>query len=72
MPAAAKNSTVVPSPATAWVSLCRTMTNTSRVLMPNTMRCAASAERVAATVGTATTVRAPCSHPVATAYATEP
>ena len=35
--------------------------------MPNTMRCAASAKRVAATVGTATTVRAPCGHPVAAA-----
>ena len=35
--------------------------------MPNTIRCAASPESVAATVGTASTVRAPCSHPVATA-----
>ena len=67
VPAATKNSAVVPRPATAWVSLCRTITNTSMVLMPSTIRCAASPERVAATVGTASTVRAPCSHPVATA-----
>ena len=67
MPVAPKNSAVVPRPATLWVSPCRTMTNTSMMLMPSTIRCAASPERVPATVGTASTVRAPCSQPVATA-----
>ena len=44
-------------PATSWVSLCRTITNISRLLMPSTIRCAASPASVAATVGTAVTVR---------------
>ena len=67
MPVAAPNTTAAPNPATSWVSLCRTMTSTSRLLMPNTIRCAASPASVAATVGTAATVRAPCTQPVATA-----
>ena len=67
MPAAAKNNTAVPNPATSWVSVCRTITSTSRLLMPNTIRCAASPASVAATVGTAATVRTPCTQPVATA-----
>ena len=38
MPAAPKNTTAVPNPATAAVSLWRTMTSTSSVLMPNAIR----------------------------------
>ena len=64
---AATNTTAVPSPATSWVSVCRTITRTSSELMPNTMRCAARPDRVAATVGVPSTVRAPKSQPVATA-----
>ena len=67
MPVTKKNSAAVPKPATLWMSPCRTMTNTSMVLMPSTIRCVASPARVPATVGTASAVRAPCSQPVATA-----
>ena len=48
-----------PSPATAGVSLCRTITSTSSVLIPNTIRWAARPDSVAATVGVANAVRAP-------------
>jgi hypothetical protein len=47
--------------------MCRTITNTIRVLMPKAIRCAASPLSVAATVGTDSTVRAPCTQPVNTA-----
>ena len=71
-PVAAKKNTAVPKPATSGVLVCRRITSTSRLLMPSTIRCAASPARVAATVGTAATVRMPCIHPVATAYITDP
>lgn len=71
---AATNTTAVPNPATPTVgtSVCRTMTSTSKVLMPNAIRCTASPASVAATGGTAHTVRAPRSQPLATARTAEP
>ena len=44
-----------------------TSNNISSELMPTTIRCAAKPDKVAATVGRCTTVRAPCSQPVTTA-----
>ncbi|COV73807.1 Uncharacterised protein [Mycobacterium tuberculosis] len=66
-PVAAKNSSAVPNPPTARAVTWRTRSKISSELIPTTIRCAAKPDRPAATVGSCTTVRAPCSQPVTTA-----
>ncbi|PQM49717.1 hypothetical protein C1Y40_00051 [Mycobacterium talmoniae] len=66
VPAAATNSAAGPNPATSCAPTCRISTSSTSVLMPNTIRCAANPDRVAATVGRSSTVRAPYSQPVIT------
>ncbi|SKV61628.1 Uncharacterised protein [Mycobacteroides abscessus subsp. abscessus] len=66
MPVHARNNAAAPIPANT-DSLLRTRTRTSSVLTPNTMRCAARPMSASKTDGVPTMVRAPCSHPVATA-----
>ncbi|SHU19575.1 Uncharacterised protein [Mycobacteroides abscessus subsp. massiliense] len=66
MPVHARNNAAAPIPANT-DSLLRTRTRTSNVLTPNTMRCAARPMSASKTDGVPTMVRAPCSHPVATA-----